>query len=76
MRQVIYIGPGIKGTVRKNEIFTYVPESIIEQVTAIYEPAGQLFVPMEHIVEQKKELNRIGSAMNLIYSTLEKKTRR
>ncbi len=69
----MYIGPGIKGVVRKNEIFAYVPETVIEQVAVVYEPARQLFVSMDNIVEKKKEMNRAGSPLNLIYSMLEKK---
>lgn len=74
MRQVMYIGPDIKGIVRKNDVYTYVPEAVIEQVAAVYDPARQLFIPMDNIVEEKKSLSRTGSALNLIYSTLEKKT--
>lgn len=72
MKQVMYIGPGIRGIVRKSEVFTYMPETVIEQVAAIYGPARQMFVSMDNIVEKKKEMNRGGSALNLIYNMLEK----
>lgn len=76
MKQVMYIGPDIRGIVRKNQIFTYQPEEIIEQAAAIYGPAKYLFVPMDDIVKKKEELRRQGSFLNTVYRQLEKETMR
>ena len=76
MKQVMYIGPDIKGIVKKNEIFLYYPQMTIEQVQQKYEPAGELFVSMDDIVEKRRERDRTGSALNLIYQIVKNNTTR
>ncbi len=63
----MYIGPDIKGVVKKNEVFTYYPVAIMEQAQQIYGPVRELFVSMDDIVEKRRERDRTGSALNLIY---------
>ncbi len=76
MKQVMYIGPDIRGLVRKNQIFTYQPDKIIEQASAIYGPAKYFFIPMDDIVKQKNELRRRGSFLNTAYKQFEKEIMR
>ena len=74
MKQVMYIGPDIKGIVKKNEIFTYFPMAVVEQVERIYSPARELFVSMDDIVSKRNERDRAGSALNLIYKIVKNST--
>ena len=76
MKQIMYIGPDIRGIVRKNEIFTYTPNEIIVLAGQIYGLSMELFVPMDKIVEKKREINRPGSTLALIYQITENNTRR
>lgn len=71
----IYIGPNLKGIVRRNQVFTYKPEKIIEQACELNKLAGNMFIPMDKIVESKEELRRSGSFLNIAYEKIEK-TRR
>lgn len=72
----IYIGPNLKGIVRRNQIFTYKPEKIIEQTCEVNKLAGSMFIPMDKIVESKKELRSPGSFLNIAYEKIEKTSRR
>ncbi|MBO5032143.1 MAG: hypothetical protein J6C19_07975 [Lachnospiraceae bacterium] len=72
MKQIMYLGPGIKGIVRRNQIFTYWPETVIGQACAFSPLAKYLFVPMDNIVQCKKELRKQGSFLNLVYQKIEK----
>lgn len=72
MKQVMYIGPDIRGIVRKNQIFTYEPKEVIEKAAAINASARLFFVPMDEIVESKNELRRQGSFLNITYKNFEK----
>lgn len=72
MKQVMYLGPDIKGIVRKNQIFAYYPEKVIEQACGVSPLAGKLFVPMDDIVCFRNELRREGSFLNLAYKKIEK----
>lgn len=71
----MYLGPDIKGIVRRNQIFTYKPEDVITKACEQNKLARHLFVPMENVVEAKKELRRLGSFLNIAYKNIEK-TRR
>lgn len=71
----MYIGPNLKGIVRHNQIFTYKPEKIIEQACELNKLAGNMFIPIDKIVESKKELRTHGSFLNIAYEKIEK-TRR
>lgn len=71
MKQVMYIGPDIKGIVRKNQIFTFMPEDVINQACEINKLAKHLFVPMDNIVQKRKELFRQGTFLNLVYKKVE-----
>jgi hypothetical protein len=68
----MYLGPDLKGIVRKNQIFTYHPDRVIEEACGVSPLARHLFVEMENIVEVKKELRREGSFYNLTYLKLQK----
>ncbi len=69
---VMYLGPDLKGIVRHNQIFTYHPESVIEQARQVCGLADHLFVPMDEVVSRKNELRRPGSFLFLIYQKTEK----
>jgi hypothetical protein len=68
----MYLGPDLKGIVRKNQIFTYRPDRVIEEACGVSPLARHLFVEMENIVEIRKELRRKGSFLNLAYQKIEK----
>ena len=72
MKQVMYLGPDIKGIVRKNQIFTYDPEDVIVQACGVSPLARDLFVPMDNIVHSRNELRREGSFLNLAYRKIKK----
>lgn len=72
----IYIGPDIKGVVKKNEVFDYRPQKIVDQARRAYGPSENLFVPISKIVEKKAELRTQGSALALIYKNTEGRKRR
>lgn len=72
MKQVIYLGPDIKGIVRKNQIFTYWPENVIEQACEINILAKYLFVPMKNVVQSRNELRRQDSFLYLAYQKVKK----
>ncbi len=74
MKQIMYIGPDIKGIVKKNEIFTFSPVAIMEQVQQIYGPARELFISMNDIVEKRRERDITGSELNLIYQIVKSNT--
>ncbi|MCM1045635.1 MAG: hypothetical protein NC417_09005 [Candidatus Gastranaerophilales bacterium] len=69
---VMYLGPDLKGIVRHNQIFAYHPEEVIGRACEVCGLARHLFVPMENIVPQKKELARQGSFLNLSYQKIKK----
>lgn len=71
MTNYIYLGPTIPGTAAiQNTIFSYKPEKIIQKASE-YEPlAKYLFVDMQDIVDQKKELKKDGSLLNVAYKKL------
>ena len=68
----MYLGPDLKGIVRHNQIFTYKPDEVIEKACEQNKLAKHLFVQMENIVENKKELRRLGSFMSIAYKKVEK----
>lgn len=72
MKQVMYLGPNIKGIVRKNQIFTYDPEKVIVQACKVSPLARDLFVPMDDIVQVRNELRREGSFLNIAYRKVKK----
>ena len=72
MKQTMYLGPNLKGVVRRNQIFTYHPEDVIKQACEINPLAKHLFVSMDDIVSSKNELRRTGSFLNLTYQKLKK----
>ena len=69
---VMYLGPDLKGIVRRNQIFTYQPEEVIKQASEVCELARHLFVSMDNIVSKKNELRRLGSFLYLTYQKIEK----
>lgn len=68
---VMYLGPDLKGIVRRNQIFTYRPDEVISRACERCRMAGHLFVSMDNIVQQKNELRRPGSFLNLSYQKTE-----
>lgn len=72
MKQIMYIGPDIKGIVRKNQIFTYYPGDLIQRACVVSPLARHLFVPMDDIVQGRNELRREGSFLNLAYGKVKK----
>lgn len=74
MNQTIYIGPDIRGVVARNQIFTYRPEAVIAKASVVEPLAKYLFVPMDDIVNKKRELDRRGSLLNKAYQNIMKKS--
>lgn len=68
----MYLGPDLKGIVRRNQIFTYHPEKVIGQACEVCGVAKRLFVPMDNIVSCRNELRRPGSFLSLSYQKTEK----
>lgn len=73
MKQIMYIGPDVKGVVSKSQIFTYDPKDKKEQVKEKYEPAEKFFVDVDDLAKKRKELKRKGSYLELLYRNFEKK---
>lgn len=73
MKQIMYIGPDVKGVVGKNQIFTFDPEDKKKEVEKIYAPAVKLFVDIKDITVKRNELRREGSYLELLYRNFEKK---
>lgn len=71
----MYIGPDIKGVARHNQIYTYKPDAVIARACEVHPLAMHLFVPMDTIVESKRELKREGSFLFIANEKI-KKTRR
>ena len=44
---VIYLGPDLKGIVRKNQVFRYEPKEVIESAKKVNTLAENLFVTLE-----------------------------
>jgi hypothetical protein len=68
----MYVGPDLNGIVRRNQIFTYHPDRVIDEACGVNPLARHLFVDMADIVEVKKELVRQGSFLNITYRKLMK----
>lgn len=68
----MYLGPIVKGVTRRNQIFNYDPQRIIDTVTAIEPTAKYLFVDLEDISAKKQELMKPDSVMAQAYTKLEK----
>lgn len=64
---IVYVGPTLKGIVRKNQIFQYDPVSIKEKAVSRFPYTKYLFVNMSEIVEVKKRLSTVGSLENTCY---------
>lgn len=69
---IMYLGPIVKGVTRRNQVFNYYPEKIIQTVTAISPTARYLFVDIEDIAAKKRELMTADSVMDQAYRKLEK----
>ena len=72
MKQIMYIGPDVKGVVSKNQLFTYDPKDKKEQVKEKYGPAEKFFVDVDDLAKKRNELKRKGSYLELLYRNLEK----
>lgn len=72
MKQIAYIGPTIRGLVKKNQIFTYEPKAIMEKAKQVSAYTGYLFVRMDDIVEKRNELREQGTLLNISYKIVEK----
>ncbi len=73
MNQIMYIGPDVKGVVKRNQIFTYDPKEVKEKVKKMYEPAGGLFVKMEFAPVQRKSVCTEGTLLNITYNNFARK---
>lgn len=67
---VMYLGPNLKGIVRRNQIFTYHPDEVIEEAYERNPLTKYLFINMDDVVTTKKELRREGSFLNLTYKKI------
>ena len=72
LKQIVYIGPAIKGVVKKNQIFTYRPERIMEEAKKVSVYTEYLFVQMDDIVSKRDELRQTGTLLNISYKNVEK----
>ena len=63
MKQIVYIGPTIRGVVKKNQIFTYEPERIKKAAKKVSVYTGYLFVKMDDIVSKRDELRKTGTLL-------------
>lgn len=72
MKQVMYIGPTIRGLVKKNQIFTDEPGEIMEKAEKVSVYTGYLFVRMDDIVSKKNELRKQGTLLNISYEKVKK----
>ncbi len=72
MKQIAYIGPTIRGLVKKNQIFTYEPKAIMEKAGRLSMYTGYLFVRMDDIVSKRKELREQGTLLNISYKIVQK----
>jgi hypothetical protein len=70
---VIYIGPTIRGIVRHNQIFSYVPEKTIEKVMSLEPLAGCLFTELKEAKNKKQEASTKGTLLNIVYQRMRKK---
>ena len=73
MNQIMYIGPDVKGIVKRNQIFTYDPKEVKERVKKMYEPAVELFVKMEFAPVQRKAVCTEGTLLNITYNNFVRK---
>ena len=67
MKQIVYIGPTIRGLVKKNQIFTYDPKEIREKAEKVSKYTGYMFVRMDDIVSKRNELRTKGTLLNISY---------
>ena len=69
--QVVYIGPTIKGKLKKDTVFaTGIPrigKEVIEKNPAM----KALFVPLDNVAEAKKQVETENSALNIMYKKAE-----
>lgn len=72
MKQIVYIGPTIRGLVKKNQIFTYEPKEIMEKAGEVSRYTGYLFVGMDDIVSKRNELRKQGTLLNISYKKVKK----
>ncbi len=72
MTNVMYIGPTMRGIVRRNQIYTYTPTEVIEKATEVSELAKYFFIGMDDIVSAKNELKRENSFLDIAYKKVTK----
>lgn len=72
MKQIVYIGPTIRGLVKKNQIFNYEPKEIMEKASKVSMYTGYLFVRMDNIVSKRNELRKKGTLLNISYDIVKK----
>ena len=61
MNQIMYIGPDVKGVVKRNQIFTYDPKEVKEKVKKMYAPV------------QRKSVCTEGTLLNITYNNFARK---
>jgi hypothetical protein len=72
----MYIGPDIRGVARKNQVYTYHPQEVIDRACGINPLARHLFVDMCDIAETRRELARRGSFLQIAYKKIEQQINR
>ncbi len=71
MKQIVYIGPTLRGLVKKNQIFTYYPKEIVEKAEKVSVYTKYLFIRMDDIVEKRNELREQGTLLNISFKTVQ-----
>ena len=72
MTNVMYIGPPMRGIVRKNQMFTAYPTEVVERAKEVSKLSEHLFIGMDDIIEAKKELKRKDSFLNIAIKQVSK----
>ncbi len=72
MTQKMYLGPTVPGLVKENEIFRdELPDGIARRVETDKNFA-RLFVPMDRIMDARRQLQTEGSVLSAAYSGVAK----
>lgn len=73
MKQTIYIGPAIPGLVKKYAVFRDgLPEAVDKQKSGD-ENFARLLIPIDKVMEARKQLGTEGSVLAVSYKMVEKK---
>lgn len=67
MSNVIYLGPEIRGVVKRNQVFSYDAADVKAKAAQVSELTQYLFVAMDDVAAAKKELKTQGSLMEIAF---------